>query len=131
MALPGQLAAFKTINGNEYAIIISEPFGTSDGFSLSLLREAIVFNIANVTGVTESDVAIFDISKTSFEGLDGERIALQATLEGLDLTYVYTVLLSKSVALQIITYSVSKGFGDKEADIHKSFLDTLNLSSDI
>ena len=129
--LLGQLATFATKNGDEYGIIISEPYGLSDGVKPSLMRDAIIFNLANATGIGEADIPILHLSETSFGGLDGERISLQGDLEGLKLTYVYTILIADSVTLQIITYSVSKDYGYQEAEIHESFLETLRISQNL
>ena len=129
--LLGQLATFATKSGDEYGIIISEPFGILDGVKPSLMRDAIIFNLANATGIGEADIPILHLSEASFGGLDGERIALQGDLEGLKLTYVYTILISDSVTLQIITYSVSKDYGYKEAEIHESFLEILRISQNL
>ena len=129
--LAGQLATFATKSGDEYGIIISEPFGILDGVKPSLMRDAIIFNLANATGIGEADIPILHLSEASFGGLDVERIALQGDLEGLKLTYVYTILIADSVTLQIITYSVSKDYGYKEAEIHESFLETLRISQNL
>lgn len=109
-----------------YAMIIEEEVGTKDGMTLEFMRSAIFENqIAG--GVKKEDIIIIDTNEGEEFGQDATFVAMATSLEGLKLVYAYTIMISETTTVQLITYALGQELTDEIIDNHNEFLDLVRI----
>ena len=109
-----------------YAMIIEEEVGTKDGMTLEFMRSAIFENqIAG--GVKKEDIIIIDTNEGEEFGQDATFVAMATSLEGLKLVYAYTIMISETTTVQLITYALGQELTDEIVDNHNEFLDLVRI----
>ncbi len=121
---PDASASFRH-SDREYLMIIAEDVGTNVGMSLDLLTNAAIENAAIGTGVSKDQIPIYDVEDGETLGTPSRTMAYGVNIDGLDVTYVNTTMVSSDLALQFISFSVSNSYGAAEKALHQNALSYL------
>ncbi len=109
-----------------YAMIIEEEVGSKDGMTLEFMRNAIYDNqIAG--GVKKEDIIIIDTTEGEEFGQNATFVAMATSLDGLKLVYAYTIMISETTSVQLITYALGQELTDEIVDNHEEFLDLVRI----
>lgn len=109
-----------------YAMIIEEEVGSKDGMTLEFMRNAIYENqIAG--GVKKEDIIIIDTDEGEEFGQDATFVAMATSLDGLKLVYAYTIMISETTSVQLITYALGQELTDEVINNHEEFLDLVRI----
>lgn len=109
-----------------YAMIIEEEVGSKDGMTLEFMRNAIYENqIAG--GVKKEDIIIIDTTEGEEFGQNATFVAMATSLDGLKLVYAYTIMISESTSVQLITYALGQELTDDMVNNHDEFLDLVKI----
>ncbi|MEP2947832.1 MAG: hypothetical protein ABJN11_09520 [Lentilitoribacter sp.] len=109
-----------------YAMIIEEEVGSKDGMTLEFMRNAIYENqIAG--GVKKEDIIIIDTDEGEEFGQDATFVAMATSLDGLKLVYAYTIMISETTSVQLITYALGQELTDEVVNNHDEFLDLVRI----
>lgn len=112
-----------------YAMIVEEEVGSKDGMTLEFMRSAIFENqIAG--GVKKEDIIIIDTTEGEEFGQDSTFVAMATSLDGLKLVYAYTIMISDTTTVQLITYALGQELTDEIIDNHNEFLDLVRIDFD-
>jgi hypothetical protein len=115
---------FRQLNGEGYAMIISEPGVVPNG--LSGLKTAIFANVKN--NVPDMKVTLDD--KRTVTGHDVLYLGMEGTVDGVPLRYLYYAYSGSSGTIQILTYT-SKDTFEKNLPTFTELLNGLEIGESV
>ncbi|MCP5072418.1 MAG: hypothetical protein GY947_03880 [Rhodobacteraceae bacterium] len=124
---PEILAQYRHDDRN-YAQVILEDLGSDDNVNAEFMRGAVIENAAAATGGTTDDVAILDVVEMTFNGQPAETVVYHVKINGLDVVFANTIVISKRTTLQAMTFSVASTYTDEQRRLLDRFLSKLKLS---
>ena len=114
---------------HNYAMVIEEEVGSKDGMTLEFMRNAIYENqIAG--GVKKEDIIVIDTTEGEEFGQNATFVAMATSLDGLKLVYAYTIMISETTSVQLITYALGQELTDEMVENHEEFLDLMRIDFD-
>ncbi len=100
--------AYETKDGSTYVGIVSEPFGTSQGYTFEGLQKGIVANMALVMKVDEAEIPVLDVSET-VKGFPGFRsITYSGTVNSLPVVFHNIYRVTDKRANQVAFWTIGK-----------------------
>jgi len=112
------------VNSEKYYFgIISEPYGTKDGYSYKGLQAAIVANAANATGQNPNEIPILG-AESEIKGFPGVRsITYNPTISGTPFIFHNIFKVYPDKAVQFIFWGVGKSLSlDFKSKIDEAIL---------
>ncbi len=108
-------------------LIIEEDIGTADGLNFTFLRNSVITNAADAIDGIKGDITVISVKDVELQGLAGNNVVYQLEFNGAPLIFMNTILLDTNTTLQLVTYSFAKTFEAFQVELHKKFLDAIEI----
>lgn len=112
-----------------YGQFVVEEVGVQDGLTAEFMRNVVIENAADATGVDASEIIVFDVRNDTLQGKPYETILYGGNIDGLNVVFFNTIVTSPSWTGQIITFSIGSSPTDEHDAVHASFLSGTKLKS--
>ncbi len=103
-------------------LIVNETLPDGHEFTTDILKSAAVINAATAAGTTAEDVLVLDNKNVTLKDHSAGQISYSVTIDGIDIVYVNTVIVTENRALQLMTYAAGKKVTDAHAKVHDAFI---------
>ncbi|MFY0679959.1 MAG: hypothetical protein JXR13_05225 [Thalassovita sp.] len=117
-------------SGNIYAGLIIEEFGWDEGSSFEFMRSAALEHAAFVSQVPIEQIPVLDVYDVKIDGHHGETMVYGAVIDGLNVVYANTLLITQDLTVQSLVWNVGKEFDAEFQTWNADFLDNLKLAID-
>ncbi|MEL6435385.1 MAG: hypothetical protein AAFP99_01190 [Pseudomonadota bacterium] len=124
---PGAASAIFHHSDTNYGVFIVEDFGTKDGASTALIREAIIQNAAGGAGIAPSEVPILTSYAVAVDETSAETIVYTVNLNGVDIVYANTIIVSEDRSVQAMTHVFGQEFTEAHQSLHAEFIGATEL----
>ena len=115
------VAAYRHDDRN-YAQFIVEGIGTNDGMTPEFMRNVVIENAATATGQSKEDIVVIGIEDAQIDGKDGETVIYQFRVDGLQVVFANTIVVTEDLTVQAMTYSVAPGYNDTQRALTADFI---------
>lgn len=122
------ISAMYRHNDRIYGMFIVEELGTNDGLTADFMRKAVVTNLANAAGTSESEIIVYGVTQDSIQDQFHETITYGGTVDGLNVIYINTIVTSPKTTVQVATFSIGSQLSQDQKAMHKSFLDGTKIT---
>jgi len=127
-AAPGPaIDALFQVDDRNFGMIITEGLGRVDGLSAASLREAVLINAGAAGGVGAAGVPVLEELQHPVGEKSYPTIAYQVTLQGLNFTYLTTMIVGERNSTQLTTYSIAGEVTESHRLLHDEFLSYVRL----
>ncbi len=103
-------------------LIVNETLPDGHEFTTDILKSAAVINAASAAGITAKDVLVLDNKDVTLKDHSAGQISYSVNIDGIDITYVNTVIVTENRALQLMTYATGKKVTDEHTKVHDAFI---------
>ena len=124
---PDYAAAYR-LNDRMYGGYIVEEIGTDQGLNPQAVRKLLLEILETSLNVTP---VVLETKDIMIDGKPGETLAYGFNLDGIDVVYANSFLLTKSSLVQVLTYEVgSKDFSEAHRRAHEGFVAATRFNAD-
>ena len=108
--------------------IIHEEIGAADGMDLAFMRNRVIENAADVTGMRPEEIVISEVQDVMVGDYPGEMIAYEVTMDGLEIRYRNTIISTDNHTFQLVAWNVGKTRAENFSEVAQSFLDATRIT---
>lgn len=110
-----------------YAGVIYEEVGREDGMDAEFMRNVVIENAAAATGIPPAEIPIHDVQDKALDGIPAETIAYGASINGLDVVYMNTILNGPRHTVQLVSWTIGADLTDQTREAHRGFTEGFDF----
>lgn len=104
---------------------IAEEVGRSVGLEYENVRQTIINNVANASGVSADQIPVLDFSRLIVNETDAEQVIYSANMDGVDIVYINTTIIRDNDMIQAIVYTFGREPSDGLRYLSEQVLDLI------
>lgn len=104
---------------------IAEEVGSSVGLVYDNVRQTIINNVANASGVSADQIPVLDFSRLIVNETDAEQVIYSANMDGVDIVYINTTIIRDNDMIQAIVYTFGREPSDGLRYLSEQVLDLI------
>ena len=125
-----EVTAFFRYSDNLYAMVIEENLGKKAGVTNEAMVAAVLQSTANAVGISKEEVIVVDSDQVEVKGHAASNIAYTLPLNGLNYTYLNTIIVFDNRTVQLLSYTLGKELKEEHKSIHKAYLSYFEFTSE-
>lgn len=111
-----------------YGMLIPETFGAADGVTLDTMRRVVIQNAAEAGGIAPNQVPVLETSNAPVQGQAATTVVYLASIDGVSYVFANTVVITRRVSTQIVTYSIGSAYDTSARRIHEDFVSRVRIN---
>jgi hypothetical protein len=108
-----------------YATIILESVGSSDGLTLDFMENSIIRNASIGAGIGEADVERFETTDMTVNGHPGRKLVYGPKIDGLNFVYFNRFFITPKETPQMISFTIASTPDAATAELHAAAVTEL------